>query len=72
MNFSNGVNLQFIRSELVRLEDSIIFALIERAQFSLNPEVYQPGGVEGNLMLLIAPALVLSLSWIFDGYLMDI
>ncbi|KAH7099558.1 chorismate mutase [Auriculariales sp. MPI-PUGE-AT-0066] len=28
---------------LIRLEDTIIFALIERAQFAHNPRIYQPG-----------------------------
>ena len=42
MNFTTGSSLDKIRSELIRLEDSIIFALIERAQFALNSPVYQP------------------------------
>jgi chorismate mutase len=32
-----------IRGVLIRLEETIIFALIERAQFLRNPQVYQPG-----------------------------
>jgi len=35
------LNLDNIRGTLIRLEDSIIFALIERAQFALNPRVYE-------------------------------
>jgi chorismate mutase len=42
MNFTAGSSLERIRSELIRLEDSIIFALIERAQFALNKPVYSP------------------------------
>jgi chorismate mutase len=34
--------LENIRNVLIRLEDTIIFALIERAQFKLNPCIYQP------------------------------
>ena len=29
-----------LRDKLIRQEETIIFALIERAQFSLNPPVY--------------------------------
>ncbi len=35
--------LENIRNVLIRLEDSIIFALLERAQFKLNPTVYERG-----------------------------
>ncbi|KAI8804462.1 chorismate mutase [Cladochytrium replicatum] len=41
--FANGdspLSLDIIRNELVRLEDSIVFALIERAQFSHNKCIY--------------------------------
>lgn len=34
-----------IRGVLIRLEETIIFALIERAQFSHNPRVYDPAEV---------------------------
>lgn len=47
MNFSNGYDLNKIRNELVRLEDTIIFGLIERAQFAHNPQVYEVDGVAG-------------------------
>lgn len=51
MNFSDGpIDLQKIRNELVRLEDTIIFGLIERSQFSHNPSIYEIGGVEGLLL----------------------
>jgi hypothetical protein len=43
---SAALTLPNIRSSLIRQEDSIIFTLIERAQFAQNPLVYQPGGVE--------------------------
>ena len=36
------LNLSNIRQTLIRLEESIIFALIERAQFRLNPPIYSP------------------------------
>ena len=37
------LNLNRIRNILVRLEDTIIFSLIERAQFAHNPKIYQQG-----------------------------
>jgi chorismate mutase len=50
--------LDRIRSILTRLEDTIIFSLIERAQFAHNPRIYQRGafpelralGFEGSWM----------------------
>lgn len=36
------LSLERIRSILIRLEDTIIFKLIERAQFAHNPKIYQP------------------------------
>lgn len=48
MNMANTSNvgpealdLANIRTTLCRMEDSIIFSLIERAQYPINPEVYQ-------------------------------
>jgi chorismate mutase len=35
------LSLERIRSILTRLEDTIIFSLIERAQFAHNPKIYQ-------------------------------
>ena len=32
-----------IRSALMRQEETIIFALVERSQFKRNPNVYEPG-----------------------------
>ena len=40
MNFTKELSLDRIRRELIRLEDSILFALIERAQFAVNPPAY--------------------------------
>ena len=40
------LSLDRIRSVLTRLEDTIIFSLIERAQFAHNPRIYQKGGFE--------------------------
>ena len=37
------LSLEHIRSVLTRLEDTIIFGLIERAQFAHNPRIYQRG-----------------------------
>ena len=37
------LSLDRIRSILTRLEDTIIFSLIERAQFAHNPKIYQRG-----------------------------
>lgn len=42
MNTSEDpLSLDRIRNVLVRLEDTIIFSIIERAQFALNPRMYQ-------------------------------
>ncbi|GBB91956.1 hypothetical protein RclHR1_19430003 [Rhizophagus clarus] len=48
MNFISGkpedcISLPKLRDTLIRLEDTIIFALIERAQFSVNDNIYKPG-----------------------------
>ena len=40
------LSLDRIRSILIRLEDTIIFGLIERAQFAHNPRIYQKGSLE--------------------------
>src|ERR1700691_1045215 len=37
------LSLERIRSILTRLEDTIIFSLIERAQFAHNPKIYERG-----------------------------
>jgi hypothetical protein len=36
------LSLERIRSVLTRLEDTILFSLIERAQFAHNPRMYEP------------------------------
>ncbi|ERF74359.1 hypothetical protein EPUS_02046 [Endocarpon pusillum Z07020] len=43
---SKALDLANIRFQLIRLEDTIIFHIIERVQFPLNPTIYVPGGVE--------------------------
>lgn len=39
------LSLEHIRSTLQRLEDTIVFQLIERAQFSANAPMYAPGAI---------------------------
>ncbi len=41
------LSLDYIRSTLIRQEETIIFALIERSQFRQNDIVYKVGGVPG-------------------------
>ncbi|KAJ5246613.1 Chorismate mutase [Penicillium chermesinum] len=43
---SKALDLANIRFQLIRLEDTITFHLIERVQFPLNKTIYQPGGVK--------------------------
>mmetsp|Transcript_23639 Transcript_23639/g.55954 ORF Transcript_23639/g.55954 Transcript_23639/m.55954 type:complete len:454 (-) Transcript_23639:63-1424(-) len=45
---SEVLSLESIRSSLIRQEETIIFALIERAQFRQNLKVYQPGALLGH------------------------
>ena len=40
------LSLDRIRGILNRLEDTIIFSLIERAQFAHNPVIYAPGAFQ--------------------------
>lgn len=40
-----ALSLPHIRAQLIRLEDSVLFYLIERAQFPLNPTIYKPGAI---------------------------
>ena len=42
---STSLSLANVRSTLVRLEDTIVFALIERAQWARNERVYTPGAL---------------------------
>jgi chorismate mutase len=39
----NPLDLDRLRKVLARLEDTVIFSLIERAQFAHNPKIYQRG-----------------------------
>jgi len=41
------LSLDYIRSTLIRQEETIIFALIERSQFRQNDVVYRVGGIPG-------------------------
>lgn len=53
---SQALDLMRIREQLIRLEDTITFHLIERAQFPLNKSVYEPGAVQirdGSLLNLL-------------------
>lgn len=42
---TSALSLPHIRYQLIRLEDTVLFHLIERAQFPLNPTIYQPGAI---------------------------
>lgn len=44
-DLSSALSLANIRETLIRLEDTIIFSLIERAQFARNDAVYQPDAI---------------------------
>lgn len=43
MTSEDPLSLDRIRNVLIRLEDTIIFSMIERSQFALNPRIYQRG-----------------------------
>ena len=43
LTIGDPLSLDRIRSVLTRLEDTIIFDLIERAQFAHNPKAYERG-----------------------------
>ncbi|TDZ46986.1 Chorismate mutase [Colletotrichum trifolii] len=43
---SKALDLSRIRYQLIRLEDTITFHLIERAQFALNKNIYVPGALD--------------------------
>ncbi|KAI1093044.1 chorismate mutase [Rostrohypoxylon terebratum] len=43
---SKALDLSNIRFQLIRLEDTITFHLIERVQFPLNKTIYTPGAIE--------------------------
>ena len=40
-----NLKLENIRNVLIRQEETIIFALVERAQFKQNEIIYAPGGI---------------------------
>jgi len=40
-----ALSLPHIRSQLIRLEDTVLFHLIERAQFALNKTIYTAGAI---------------------------
>jgi chorismate mutase len=44
-NPTSALSLPHIRYQLIRLEDTVIFHLIERAQFPLNQPIYTPGAL---------------------------
>ncbi|KAF2728970.1 chorismate mutase [Polyplosphaeria fusca] len=46
LDVSKALDLANIRFQLIRLEDTITFHFIERAQFPLNQIIYEAGGVE--------------------------
>ncbi|CAM1511278.1 Fc.00g087910.m01.CDS01 [Cosmosporella sp. VM-42] len=43
---AHALDLDRIRFQLIRLEDTITFHLIERVQFALNKTIYVPGALE--------------------------
>lgn len=45
LDYSAALSLDNIRQSLIRQEDTIIFSLIERAQFATNEPVYQSGAI---------------------------
>ncbi|BEI83724.1 hypothetical protein CcaverHIS002_0403280 [Cutaneotrichosporon cavernicola] len=55
MNLTTGASvpellaLDNIRTQLIRLEDTIIFSLIERAQFARNKRIYEAGAFEAEM-----------------------
>lgn len=42
---SKALSLDHIRFQLIRLEDTVLFHIIERVQFPHNATIYQPGGI---------------------------
>mgnify|MGYP001268816311 CR=1 FL=1 len=43
---TSQLDLENIRSALIRQEETIIFALVERAQFAVNTRIYTPGAMQ--------------------------
>ena len=52
MDRSMALSLANIRGSLIRQEDTIIFSLIERSQFSLNAPVYNEGDLSVQALLV--------------------
>ena len=55
MDESDSLTLESIRLSLIRQEDSIIFSLLERAQYCYNPDTYDHDvfyvdGFQGSLV----------------------
>ncbi len=46
---SRQLQINHVRNVLIRLEETIIFALIERTQFRHNPAIYEPGRFGNSL-----------------------
>lgn len=44
-DLSSALSLDNVRQSLIRQEDTIIFSLIERAQFSRDEPVYKPDAI---------------------------
>lgn len=66
MTTSDIFSLESIRSTLIRQEETIIFALIERAQFRRNHAVYEIGDeFGGNALMNDDGELVSLLDWMF-------
>lgn len=42
---STALDLGHIRGQLIRLEDTVLFHMIERAQFPFNPTIYRAGAI---------------------------
>jgi len=53
---TKALDLANIRFQLIRLEDTITFHLIERVQFPLNPGIYDPGALPIPCSNLALPA----------------
>jgi chorismate mutase len=58
---ARALSLPHIRYQLIRLEDTVLFHLIERAQFPLNPTIYR---VPSPLLLPNAPADLSFMDWV--------
>lgn len=57
-DMSAALSLDNIRSSLIRQEDTIIFAFIERAQFARNEAVYKPDAIPVPGMYSVLQSIV--------------